>query len=174
MLATDIARGIVEREIQMGLRVQGDGGYCRVKPGVADSQIFAAENGNCIAVDFKSKVRLDDGIQYKGIQWLEADKRPGSRATGWVQMRQMLKNAHPTVLGERDDGSLILGPREKPGLFIFSNCDNWARTVPVLPRDEDNPDDVNTDTEDHIADETRYKVRSVGVSVSGGTVSGQH
>lgn len=174
MLATDIAEGIVRREINKGWRVQGDGAYCRVKMGVADSQIFAAENGNCIAVDMKTKVRLEDGIRYKGIQWTEADKRPGSRATGWVQMRQMLKNAHPTLLGKKDDDTPIYGPREKPGLFVFSNCEQWIRTVPVLPRDDDNPDDVNTDAEDHIADETRYRVRHTGSRVSSGRASGQY
>ena len=172
MLATDIARGMVEREIKWGYRIPGDGSYCRVKGGVADSQIFAAENGNCIAVDMKTKVRLEDGVRYKGIYWGEADKRPGSRHTGWVQMRQMIKNAHPTILGLNAEEKPIYGPREKAGLYIFDNCEQWIRTVPVLPRDEDDPDDVDTRTEDHIADETRYRVRFVGIKVGQGTTTG--
>ena len=172
MLATDIARGIVEREINWGWREQGDGSWCRVKSGVADSQIFAAENGNCIATDMKVKVRLDDGIRYKGVTWMEADKRPGSRATGWVQMRQMIKNAHPTLLGQNDDGEDIFGPRENPGMFIFDRCTQWIRTVPGLPRDDDNLDDVNTEAEDHAADETRYRVRHRGMKTTSGSVSG--
>lgn len=138
--------------------------WTRVKPGVADSQIFSAENGNCIATDMVNRVRLDDGIIYKGIKWLPADKRPGSRVTGWDQMRRMLKNGHPSSLG----------PRERPGMFIFDTCDNWVRTVPVLPRDEDDPDDVNTEAEDHCADETRYMVRFSGVRVGSGSTSGHH
>lgn len=162
LLATDISRGIVERELRWGWRSPSDSSWCRVKAGVADSQIFTAENGNCIATDMSNKVRLDNGLVYKGVRWLPADKRKGSRVTGWDQMRRMLKNAHPSPLG----------PRERPGLFIFDNCENWVRTVPVLPRDEDDMDDVNTDAEDHCADETRYKVRSVGLNTSSGQTTG--
>ena len=163
-LATDISRGIVERELKWGWRDPRNPSWCRVKTGVADAQIFSAENGNCIATDMANKVRLDDGVVYKGIKWFPADKRPGSRITGWDQMRRMLKNAHPSSLG----------PRERPGLFIFDNCENWVRTVPVLPRDEDDMDEVNTETEDHIADDTRYRVRFSGISSSSGATIGHY
>lgn len=161
MLATDIAKGIVEREIRWGMRTEN---WCRVKPGVADSAIFAAENGNCIATDMQCKVRLDDGKLYPGIQWLPADKRAGSRVTGWDQMRQMIKNAHPTEFGVR----------EKPGLFIWDNCVEFQRTIPVLPRSEKDPDDIHEDVEDHIGDETRYRVRASGVIVSSGQTTGHY
>ena len=169
MLAVEIAEGIVKRELEWGWRSPGDN-WCRVKPGVADSQIFAAENGNCIATDMKVKVRLDDGFRYPGVKWNPADKRPGSRATGWTQMRQRLKNAHPNVkmIGEEKR----LYPRERPGLFIFEQCKWFIETVPVLPRDEKNMDDVNTDAEDHIADETRYLVRWVQAPSSSGATTG--
>lgn len=153
MLATDISKGIVEQELKMGYRDQQNPSWCRVQTGVADSQIFAAENGNCIATDMSCRVRLDSGIQYPGVAWYSADKRPGSRKTGWGQMRQMLKNAQPTL-----DGC-----REYPGLFVFDNCVDFVRTIPVLPRDKKDMDDINTDAEDHIADETRYAVRFKGV-----------
>lgn len=173
ILATDIAAGIVEREIRWGWRERGNG-WKRVKTGVADSQIFVAENGNCIATDMKVKVRLDDGIKYPGIQWQEADKRPYSRSTGWTQMRQYLKNAHPGRQ-EDEDGNLIrLIPREKKGLFVSTECNQFIRTVPVLPRDEKDMDDVNTEAEDHVADETRYFVRWAGSQGSSGTTSGHY
>jgi hypothetical protein len=47
---------------------------------------------------------------------------------------------------------------EDPGMFIFSNCTQFIRTVPVLPRDQKKTDDVDTEAEDHIGDETRYRV----------------
>lgn len=162
-LATDISAGIVEREIRWGLRRRYDN-WCRVRPGVADSAIFTAENGNCIAVDMKVRVRMDDGYSYPGVQWIPADKRPGSRITGWDQMRRMMKAAWPGPMG----------PREKPGLFIFGHCHQFIRTIPVLPRDEKDPDDVNTDAEDHVADEVRYRVRHVGNAGSVGSVSGSY
>lgn len=172
LLATDIAQGIVERELRWGFRRMGET-WSRVKGGVADSQIFAAENGNCIAVDMKTRVRLDDGYKYPGIVWQSADKRPGSRITGWDQMRRMMRNAHPTILETDSDGNPIrYGPRERPGLFVTTECAQFLRTVPVLPRDEKDLDDVNTEAEDHVADEVRYFVRSGGVNTSSGATTG--
>lgn len=155
MLATEIAAGIVEREVAWGWRTQH---ATRVRPGPADSAIFAAENGNCIATDFLKRVRLKDGREYAGVPWEPADQRPGSRITGWEQVRRMLKDALPSQHG----------PRERPGLFIFDRCDQFLRTVPVLPRDPKKPDDVDSDAEDHIADEVRYRVRATAPAVTFG------
>lgn len=173
ILASEIAEGIVRRELEWGWRERGTT-WCRVKGGIADSQIFAAENGNCIATDMKVKVRLDDGNKYPGIQWMPADKRPGSRVTGWTQVRQMLKNAGPNKKLDENGEVVTIFPREKAALFVFSNCVSFIETLPVLPRDEKNPDDVNTDAEDHIADEVRYFIRSQGQIGKSGTITGNH
>ena len=171
MLATDIAAGIVERELSWGWRQHGSN-WCRVKGGVADAQIFAAENGNCIAVDMSKKVRLSDGFKYAGIIWEPSDKRAGSRVTGWSQMRQSLKNAWPNIKQIKGSDEVRVYPRESPGMFIFSNCLHFIELVPVLPRDEKNMDDVNSETEDHIADEARYFIRYVGLRGGTGKVQG--
>lgn len=147
MLATEIAAGIVEREVSWGL-------HGIVKAGPADSSIFNTENGNCIADDMERKVRLDDGRDYRGVSWEHADKRPGSRKMGWEQCRKALKDAMPNKDGR---------PREQPGMFVFDTCTHFLRTFPSLPRDEKDMDDVDTDAEDHIGDETRYRVREMGV-----------
>lgn len=133
MLAGDVARGILDREDDLGI-----GG--RVKPGPADSSIFDTENGNSIAADMAKK----------GVRWLAADKGPGSRKQGWEQVRKMLKGALPPQTG---------GPREVPGLFVFDRCDQFIETVPTLPRSDKDLDDADTDAEDHIADEMRYRLR---------------
>lgn len=159
MLAAEIAQGIVEREVRWGWRTQHSS---RVKAGPADSSIFTAENGNCIAVDMAKRVRLADGREYDGVRWVPADQRPGSRKPGWEQMRLALRNAKPSAQG----------PREFPGLYVFSRCDQFIRTVPVLPRDEKDPDDVDTEAEDHVADEARYRVRSRAVRARIGRVVG--
>jgi hypothetical protein len=164
MMATDISKGIVERELSMGFRDQQNPNWCRVQTGVADSQIFAAENGNCIATDMSCRVRLDSGIVYPGISWYSADKRPGSRKTGWAQMRQMINNAKLSELGYR----------ENPGLFVFDTCTDFIRTIPVLPRDKKDMDDIDTAAEDHIADETRYAVRFKGIVGKTMTVIGAY
>lgn len=119
MLASEIARGILKREEEMGIRG-------RVKPGPADSAIFDTQNGVCIA----------DDMARIGVRWERADKSPGSRRNGWERMRDMFAAG-------------LDFPMERPGLFVFNTCRQFLRTVPNLPRDERDPDDVPTNVEDH-------------------------
>jgi hypothetical protein len=143
MTATEIAMGINERQANWRL-----GG--RVKNGVADSSIFDEyEPTKSVAGDMKRA----------GVFWFPADKGPGSRSQGWQQMRLMLKSSMP------QKGSV----RESPGLFVCQRCANFIRTVPVLPRDDSNIDDVDTDAEDHIGDETRYFLRQKARIVTSGS-----
>lgn len=128
MLAAEIARGIKEKEAAMGW--EG-----RVLNGPADSAIFETQNGVCIA----------DDMARVGINWVRADKGPGSRRNGWERVRNWLAAG-------------LEHPMENPGLFVFDTCRHFIRTVPGLPRDEKDPDDVDTDAEDHVGDETRYRI----------------
>lgn len=155
MLATDIAKGILEREIKMGY-------HGRVKAGPADSSIFDVENGVSIAIDMQKNIRLDNGEVYKGIFFTPADKRPGSRKHGWELLRKAFKSGKKPPVGVR----------ENPGVFVFENCTQFIRTMPVLSRDKNDMDDVDSDTEDHIADEVRYRVRASGNRFGSGTTVG--
>lgn len=155
MLAVEVAKGIVEREQRLKID-----GLCKAGP--ADTSIFDVENGSCIADDMAKPVRLDSGVEHKGVYFARADKSPGSRRTGWEAMRKMLKQAIKV-------GNI---PREKPGLFIFDTCQQFLRTIPVLPRDDKDMDDVDTKAEDHIADEVRYRVRATGNKIRSGTTIG--
>lgn len=132
MLASKVGEGIRDRELAMGL-------FGRVKPGPADSSIFDEENGNCIARD----------MEKHGAKFVPADKGPGSRKQGWEQIRKRLEAAKKPEEGVR----------EHPGMFVFNTCKEWLRTTPPLPRDEEDPDDVDTEVEDHHGDMTRYRVR---------------
>ena len=49
---------------------------------------------------------------------------------------------------------------KQPSLKIFSNCVNLIRTLPLLPLDKNNPEDVDTNAEDHAYDALRYGVMS--------------
>ena len=49
---------------------------------------------------------------------------------------------------------------------MFNTCRQFIRTFPVLPRDDKKPDDIDTEAEDHIADEARYRVLEVKREVS--------
>jgi len=133
MLASDIAEGIADRERDWGIS-------SRVMAGPADASIFDTENGNCIASD----------MQREGIRWTAADKSPGSRKQGWEQIRKRLSHAlYPA-----------LGVRENPGLFVLQCCLQTIETFPTMPRDNKHLDDVDTNSEDHIGDAIRYRVRN--------------
>jgi hypothetical protein len=137
-LAVKIAKEIRRAEARMGLKVE---------PGPADSAIFDASYGKSIAHQMLEE----------GVKWKPADKRPGSRAHGWEITRRYLRAALPP---EPDDETEARAgePKEDAALYVFSTCTHWIRTVPVLPRDDKKPDDVDTDAEDHAADETRYRL----------------
>lgn len=144
MLSADVAQGIVERENRWNIAG-------RVKMGPADSSIFDPYEGT------KS---IAGEMHNQGIDWEKADKRPGSRKQGWDQLRKLLRNAKNTNAE---------GPREEPGIFFMDRCEDTLRTLPVLPRDEKDLDDVDTESEDHIADEIRYRIKRKSTQIKSGS-----
>ncbi len=134
LTALNIAKGIKEREADMGLRG-------RVLPGPADTEIWSKDNRGT------GRAPKDD-MEDEGIYWERADKSPGSRKRGWEMIRARLTGARPNP-----DGT-----REKPGLFVCARCKWWLTYVPPMPRDTKDPDDVPEKYEDHHADMTRYRL----------------
>lgn len=129
---SEIALGIVRRQKQMGI-------HERVKPGPADSSIFDEENN-----DSPAEVQ-----KRHGVLWKKADKRPGSRVRGWTLMANRMKAAKE-------------GSRENPHMYAFNWCTHFQRTIPNMPRDAHNPEDIDTDSEDHVGDESRYMSLETG------------
>ena len=78
----------------------------------------------------------------QGCRWRPSDRTPKSRISGKLEIHKRLKL--------NDD------KKKEPGLRIFSSCRNLIRTLPILPLDESNPEDINTDVEDHAYDALRY------------------
>jgi hypothetical protein len=76
----------------------------------------------------------------KGVKWVEAYNAPRSRVNGAQELIRLLSEGR---------------------LKIFSSCKHWLRTVPQLPPDRINLEDVDTDAEDHAWDATRYGVMRV-------------
>ena len=113
-------------------------------PGPADNQIR-----NVIMSDIDT---IETQMQKVGIRWTASDKSKGSRAIGLQLVRDRLFNA---IEFKRTGDS-------KPGLYVMDNCRNCIATIPVLPRDEDNSDDVDTEAEDHLYDTWRYRVLAAG------------
>lgn len=133
MLARDAAREIRRIEREYPLLASR-----KVEPGPADTQIYQALDGR----------RIADEMAAEGVRWKPADKRPGSRQAGLERLRRLLAQASDIGKG-------------LPGLFVFDTCRAFIRTVPTLPRDSRLPDDVDSACEDHVYDETRYRIMDV-------------
>lgn len=95
--------------------------------GIADPAIWNAEYGESIAeTAAKNMVYFSKGDH--------------QRLAGWMQMHYRLsfdENGYPMM-------------------YVFKNCKGFIRTIPQLMYDEHKVEDIDTDGEDHIADETRY------------------
>ncbi len=95
--------------------------------GVADPAIFAADGGESIA----------EVAQRNAVYFQPGDHQ---RIPGWMQMHHRLafdENGYPMM-------------------YVFKNCKAFIRTVPTLIYDEHKVEDLDTEGEDHVADEARY------------------
>ena len=77
----------------------------------------------------------------EGCRWRPSDRTPRSRVAGKLELHKRLRPDEETGY---------------PSLFIFDNCINLIRTMPMLPVDKNNPEDVDTHAEDHAYDALRY------------------
>lgn len=131
MSATDIAKGIIDIEIEM---LKNGWISSQPMPGPADNQI-----GNTTEIDVES---IAVKMAKQGIKWTESDKSSGSRVIGLQIIRDRLQASIDN---------------EGPGLYFMDNCEASKKTLPTLPRDTEKPDDVDTDAEDHPYDMVRYR-----------------
>lgn len=100
--------------------------------GVLDPAAFSSDGGPSIA----------DRIGQAGVYFNPADnKRVSGRGAlgGWDQLRARL-----------------IGDGVRPALYVFSTCVDLIRTLPALQHDTNRPEDLDTNMEDHAADELRY------------------
>jgi hypothetical protein len=95
--------------------------------GVADPAIFAADGGESI----------NDAATKCGVYFSPGDHE---RIPGWMQCHYRLAF---------DDNGC-------PMFYVFTNCKNFIRTIPLLQYDEHKVEDLDTDGEDHAADMWRY------------------
>jgi hypothetical protein len=95
------------------------------------------------ALDYIGETRKDEAICHivwkspsiPDGHWTLAHKDSGSRQNGWEPLRERLKN--------------VTKP-EGPRLLVFNTCRQFIRTVPVVPRDEIDMEDVDTAAGDHV------------------------
>lgn len=95
--------------------------------GIADPSIWDASRG----------ISVYDTACKHGVYFDPGDNK---RIPGWMQCHYRLAF---------DDNGI-------PMFYCFSTCRNFIRTVPQLMYDDKRPEDIDTDLEDHIADEWRY------------------
>ena len=99
--------------------------------GIADPAIWDAETGESIA-DTAARHQVFFG------------KGDHQRIPGWMQCHYRLAF---------DENGF-------PMFYVFKNCENFIRTVPLLQYDDHKVEDIDTDGEDHIADAWRYFLMS--------------
>jgi len=95
--------------------------------GIADPAIFQSQTGTSIA---------DTGMDC-GVYFLPGDH---TRLAGWMQCRYRLQ----------------FGETGIPRFYVFNTCKEFLRTIPTLQHDGRDVEDLDTEGEDHIADEWRY------------------
>jgi hypothetical protein len=123
----------------------------KIQYGAADPAIFIRNGGPSIA----------ESMSLKGCTWRPADNK---RGPGWEAMRQRIvgeacaPNEYATSRPFMDDDGNVTW--RVPMLYFMECCEDSIRTIPVLQHDDKNPEDLDTEAEDHAADETRYACMS--------------
>lgn len=83
---------------------------------------------------------INEQMAINGVSWNMADNK---RIPGAEMVHNRLKGK---------DGI--------PMLYFLETCEDSIRTIPFLEHDEKDPEDIDTDMEDHSYDETRYAMMS--------------
>jgi hypothetical protein len=139
LYAEEVGRQIWDIERQM----EG-----KVSYGVIDPAAHISDGGPSIAE------RIYKGSGGKLLFRRADNARVAQRGAmgGWDQFRSRL-----------DGVELEIGNQpgvKKPMLYFMDNCVHAIRTVPVMQHDENNPEDLASDSEDHPSDAIRYGIMS--------------
>ena len=137
LVDSEVAKGIVERERNMG---------------ISHRHIIRISGPDC----FQRKPNYQGGGQGPSTaEVFAADGlmlNPGD-ATRTVKIRNFREYL---AYEYNDDGTL----KRKPKMYIYRSCHHFIRTIPALAVDEDNPEDIDTDQEDHVFDEACHVVQA--------------
>lgn len=81
----------------------------------------------------------------RGCRWRPSDRSKGSRVAGKNEVHRRLQVDEYT---------------QEPRIVFFSTCVQTIAQIPMLPLDTNNPEDINTKSEDHLYDALRYGIMS--------------
>ena len=112
----------------------GDG---NIRYGVLDSSLWhkRGDTGPSLA----------EQMVQRGCRFRPSDRSKGSRVSGKNELHRRLQVDEFT---------------EEPRLVFFNNCHNLIAQLPALPIDKKNPEDIDTNAEDHLYDALRYGIMS--------------
>lgn len=113
---------------------------------IADPSIFDKSRGDSVA----DQMRPNGSTP--GVSFTAGDN---ARIAGKMQLHERLR----------------FDPEGRPGIYIFDTCPDFIRTVPNLPYSQKKPEDVDTDAEDHIYDDTRYFLMARPIAPKKGRVT---
>lgn len=136
LTAEEVAKGIVELEA---------GDRINLAHSVMDPSAFAESGGPSIG----------ERMWRAGAKFMKADNsRVAKRGAlgGWDQLRARLVG---TASRDKETGAIDWSTG-RPMLYFFSTCAHTIRTLPALQNDDAKPEDLDTHSEDHCGDETRY------------------
>ena len=86
---------------------------------------------------------LAEQMNMKGCRWRPSDRSRGSRVSGKNEIHRRLQVDEFT---------------EEPRLVFMASCTNTIAQIPSIPLDKRNPEDVDTNAEDHLYDALRYGI----------------
>lgn len=103
----------------------------KIVDSVADAAIWDASRGE----------RIAETAERYGIYFSPGDN---ARIPGWMQMHYRM---------QFDDNGYAR-------MYVFEGCNAFIRTIPLMMYSQTKPEDLDTDMEDHVADEVRYMCMS--------------
>jgi len=112
----------------------GDG---NIRYGVLDSSLWhkRGDTGPSLA----------EQMVQRGCRFRPSDRSKGSRVAGKNELHRRLQVDEFT---------------EEPRIVFFNNCHNLIAQIPAIPIDKKNPEDIDTNSEDHLYDALRYGIMS--------------
>ncbi len=158
MSATNVAKlvkwvddRLMGKEVGMPVDTKAE---INIVPGMVKGRIMAGPADNAITNKDDDMISISDKMESQGVYWTKSDKKPGSRIAGAALLCEMLEAALEAKESESGVG-------ERPALYFMEHCRGIIARFPVLSRDSKNPDDIDTDQEDHDYDALRYRVTSL-------------
>jgi len=133
-------------------------------PSQQAARILAAEDAGERAPERPVPLWIDPSTYARGPGQPTAEPEaaalppPGSIAYAYRQAGLPVRRANNARIAgwAAVDEALTVRADGWPRLLVYPHCLNLIRTLPALMRDDKNPEDVDTDGEDHCGDALRY------------------